>query len=237
MTKDLYILYDPSIENSDSLSELDKILVLAGFDLSNIKHITLEDYKEELIKNNYKFFHSVLAVNNTYKEINVIYSEKLDIPLFDFFSKEYVNYDKKIALYGLLFSISTIFLKTHKKYSWGVINKFKEDYDKLIQEIPDTNPTCDYLETKEPVVEESIKTSTESAIELVEEIKQEVIVAEQVSEETSEIASKELVEVVVEQSDNKLSYEYLLTFYNETKEFIKLFKILEHKVVENEIQQ
>ena len=72
---------------------------------------SLEEYQQKLEETNYNFYPFVLAVNNTYKEINTIYSEKLDIPPSQFLLLEtYLEDHYRNTLFVLFFYMHLLFL-------------------------------------------------------------------------------------------------------------------------------
>lgn len=208
MSNNIFVLYDPEIETETSLSKFNKILVLAGIPEEKIQHISLEEYTNYLTTNNFNFHSYVIAINQTYKNINQIYSEKLSIPIFDFFSKEFSNQKNNLILFGLLFSVDTMYEVSHKKYAWVFIQKFVKEYLSFIKEENQEIIDCDYLDN---------------------DVSPKTLHEESVIETKSEELSSETVtqHVIVEQ---ELSYDFLLDFYNNNKELFKYFNLIQNQL-------
>lgn len=213
MNNNIYILYDNKIETTESLERFKKILVLAGFKDTVINSVSLDEYTTILKENNYNFYNFVIAINQTYKQINQVYSDKLNVPIFDFFSKEYTNTDKNIVLYGLLFSVSAIYEPAYKKFSWSVVQKFFTDYSEIVNQEQSTEENCDYL-SNEPEVQE---------ITLIDHEPQETLqeIVHTVESTSLEEQSEETFQAV--HKEEKLSYDELLSFYVNTKNLISQF--------------
>lgn len=213
MSNDLYVLYDSSVENEESLDKFNVILKHAGFSESKIKHISLEDYIIYLEANEFKFHPCMVCINQTYKKINMIYSEKLEVPIFDFFSKEYVNKEANIILYGILFSVSSIYEPAYKKFAWSVVQKLYADYKQL-------NPTTvSDLAQAEYLVE---NTAVEETPPHQDVVQTETLVPEPVTQLVTEVPSLS--------SDKEApSYEELLAFYENTKTLIAQFNLIQQQ--------
>ena len=230
MDKNVYVLYDNKIETTESLEKFKKILVLAGFEDAVIKPVSSEEYNNILVENNYNFYNFVIAINQTYKQINQIYSDKLNVPIFDFFSKEYTNREKSLVLYGLLFSISSIYEPAYKKFSWSVVQKFFTDYSDTINQT-NTEEDCDYLSNDTPV---------SNKVENIFEVQPTTEVIDEDTTEESEIVSS--VEISIEQTphvsetfqavhqEEELSYEELVSFYINTKSLISQFNKVQDQI-------
>lgn len=214
MNKNIYILYDNKIETTESLEKFKKILVLAGFKDIDIQSISLDEYNEILIENN--FYNFVIAINQTYKQINQIYSEKLDVPIFDFFSKEYINKEKNLVLYGLLFSVSSIYETAYKKFSWSVVQKFFSDYSKIINQQSDPSETCDYL-------------SNDSYVSI-NEVEKEIDIQDVINTSVIYEEPEYLSETLQATPREELSYEELLSFYINAKNLISQFNKVQEQI-------
>lgn len=212
MSNNVFVLYDSKIETEISLNKFDKILVLAGIPENKIKHISLTEYNQYLIDNNFNFHSYIIAINQTYKEINQIYSEKLNIPIFDFFTKEFSTKKNNLILFGLLFSVNSIHEPAYKKYSWIFIQKFVKEYQEFIKDT-EVVEDYDYLD--------NVPTETVQTVELVSEETQEEIV-----EPTVEIVD-EKQEIIIE---SDLSYEFLLDFYKNNIELFKYFNLIQQQL-------
>lgn len=218
----IYILYDSAIENLESLEKFKLILGHAGFNPTSLICKSIEEYLTELSENK-PFYNYMICLNQTYKQINQVYSEKLDVPIFDFFSKEYVHNTKKLVLYGLLLSVEAIHEVAYKKYAWSVVQKFHKEVSELSQGILDIeNDPCDYLN-------EPVEKNTDIP----------VIVEPQVSSPTEELVScNNVVDIVsppLLHPPLSPSYEELLSFYNNTKVFINTFQNLQAQLKSIEV--
>jgi len=211
MSNNIFVLYDSEIETEISLSKFNKILILAGIPEDKIKHISLTEYTEYLTNNDYKFYPYVIAINQTFKIINQLYSEKLSIPIFDFFTKEFSNKKNNLILFGLLFSVNSMYETAYKKYAWTFIQKFTKEYENFnkdnVEELD-----CDYLDS-----DVSFHSITE----------EETIV----TENTNPIIEEEhSIEIQTEIIESELSYEFLLNFYNNNKELFKYFNLIQDQL-------
>ena len=208
MSNTVYILYDHTIENEESLDKFKVILKHAGFKEELLKTISLQDYQEYLENNDFKFYSNMICINQTFKIINQIYSEKLDIPIFDFFSKEYVNEQDNIILYGLLYSVSSIYEVAYKKYAWSVVQKFYNDYKLL-------NKDSITIQEEEHVtehVEESFKED------------EETIQTEQI-----QVSDTQEKQSMIIENEHQPSYEELLSFYKNTKKLLSQFSLIQQQ--------
>ncbi len=211
MNNNIYVIYDNTIETPDSLEKFKKILVLAGFTSDKIVNISSDEYLTYLENNNFSFHNFVIAINQTYKIINQIYSERLDIPIFDFFNKEFVSTKHELVLFGILFSISSIYEPAYKKFSWGVIQRFFVEYNNFLTNNEPEQLDCDYLDPPQEIVaEQPLKEVEVEAVALV-------------VEETVDDAPEQVVE-------KTLSYEELLTFYNNAQELISKFNLVQEQL-------
>lgn len=218
MNNNIYILYDDKIETTESLEKFKKILVLAGFKDTDILSVSLDQYNNILVENNYNFYNFVIAINQTYKQINQIYSEKLDVPIFDFFSKEYVNKEKNLVLYGLLFSVSSIYEPAYKKFSWSVVQKFFTDYLNIINQNIDLSESCDYLSNNTQVTSQN--TNDQNEIDY-----HDVVSTSVIPEEPAYLS-----ENFQATNEEELSYEELLSFYINAKNLISQFNKVQEQI-------
>lgn len=208
MNNNIYVIYDSTIENPDSLDKFKNILVLAGFDSNKIVNMSSDEYIHYLENNNFSFHNFVIAINQTYKIINQTYSEKLDVPIFDFFNKEFVSSKYELVLFGILFSIASIYEPAYKKFSWGVIQRFFIEYTKFLNNNESEEIDCDYLDPPQEVL---VKETIVETVALAVEEKEVNDVSEQIVEKT-------------------LSYEELLAFYNNAQELISKFNLVQEQL-------
>lgn len=167
MSKNIYLVYDANIETTESINKLLQVLDKAGYDvLDTVLPITSESFKELLDTETPNF---AICLNKTFKDFSITYSDKLEVPIFEFFSKEYLNKDLKIYIAGLLLNIDDIFNVAYKRYAWDVLNKFLKHYNEIIT-------LMDAPLVKE-VVEEVAEASTIST-EIVEEDEPEELICD-----------------------------------------------------------
>ena len=76
----IYLVYNSEIETERSLSKFKDVMVKAGFELNLIAPIDQDAY-EALLETKIPNF--AICLNQTYKDINITYSDKLDIPIKD----------------------------------------------------------------------------------------------------------------------------------------------------------
>ena len=148
----LYLVYDSKIETEDSLNLLlNKVIKSAGFDLSLIKTIPVETV-EEMIENNILPTY-LICINQTFKDLNAIYSDRLEVPIYEFFSKEYSNESLGIIMTGILLDVNSIFEDAYKRYSWNVIKKFKIGFDEIFDKF-NTNKTQETSTIQKEIIED-----------------------------------------------------------------------------------
>lgn len=162
MSNTIYLVYDPKIETKESLKRFIDIMVKADLDSKSISPIVEDDFSKLLEKSVPNF---AICLNKTYKEFNTVYSDKLDVPIFEFFSKEFVSSEYKICLSGILLDIDSVFKSEYKRYAWNVLLNFAKNYNKyksqeeiVLTVVPDFSEEpeihCDYLEEPSYLSEE-----------------------------------------------------------------------------------
>lgn len=192
----IHIVYDSHLEDEESLDKFKFIMSKAGFKLEDLVTIDVNDLLVMLEKG--EIPSHTICINKTYRSINVEYSDLLDVPIYDFFSKEYCNDEKQITLFGLLLDIKTMHEPAYKKYAWSVVNKFYTEYSKF--SAPKDIPSQD----KEEVVVEEVETVTLEPHKT--EVEEEIL--EVIPESVTVEAAPETT------AQQELSYEDLLRFYN-----------------------
>lgn len=243
MSKNIYLVYDAKIENNTTINKLLTVLDKAGYDvLDTVVPIAAPDFEELLEKEIPNF---AICLNKTFKDFSITYSDKLDVPIFEFFSKEYLNKEKKICIAGLLLNIDDVFETAYKRYSWTVLTKFLENYNDLsavvaevpVEEIieeeieePEPDIFCEYLDNHVPEVVEKPNDSVQDILR----DHDEKVVSEVVSEVETETlqASSEVVEIG---SIESISEESFKEFYFNVKQLISQFNLVQNqlKQIEN----
>lgn len=169
----VYLIYDASIENTESITQFISVLEKAGFSKENIIPINEEDYQLFIDKNlpNYS-----ICLNQTFKNIFPVFSEKLEVPVFEFFNKQYIDETNKILLTGIILNIADIFKPEYKRYAWDLIVSFYKYYEQWLpedsfqvieQDLPDylgITITEDQQPSKD-VIQESIVNAVPSIVE------------------------------------------------------------------------
>ena len=212
----IYLVYNSEIETERSLSKFKDVMVKAGFELNLIAPIDQDAY-EALLETKIPNF--AICLNQTYKDINITYSDKLDIPIFEFFSKEFISKEKNILLSGILLNIDDIFKPAYKRYAWTVITNFFKYYTTFVdnlQYIPEQESDdkideifCEYLDDA-PVVSPVKEIKTE-----------ELVVAKDVMTDVRD---------VVVSSEPIQSGEDLKIFYFNVKQLISQFNVVQDQL-------
>lgn len=207
MDGNIYIVYDPSVEDLTSLNKfLGVVLDKAKFPLTSVQFKTQEEYLAILDTTLPNF---TICLNKTYTEVSLKISNIVEQPPFKFFSRTYIDSTKKLSVLGLLNSVDQIFNDIDiKKSSWVKLLKFIETYN-------------DYNKSGTKVVTTS-------------KTEQDVIKKESVKEVVQPVEEKPVITEVsvtkIEQKDVKPSYEELLEFYTKAKDLISLVNALGGKV-------
>lgn len=248
MSKNIYLVYDAKIENNTTINKLLTVLDKAGFDvLDTVVPIAAPDFAELLEKELPNF---AICLNKTFKDFSITYSDKLEVPIFEFFSKEYLNKEKKICIAGLLLNIDDIFETAYKRYSWTVLTKFLENYNELsiVTEVTPPNPVedvivideeefepdifCEYLDNNpREVVEETNRGAAQDILqEISQEVESEVVVEVDTKTLSTENNESDNVEVLTPILD-----ESLKDFYLNVKQLISQFNLVQNqlKQIEN----
>lgn len=232
MDNSLYVVH--SSETEEQLDKFKVVLQKAGF--TDIKYILEKDYLISLENKIIPNF--TLCIQRTYRKVNSIYSNVIDVPIHEFFSKEYVNKKESLCLSGLPFSISEIFNDQYKRYAWNIICTLYKNYSSMVT-VEDTISQEDTLKQdkpfeeiihKEPNVIEEPKDIHELEIKdncnLFESDNTPLISVPVVSE-----VKEEQLELNLEQYDNS-DYEFYKTFYEKYVKFINIFEELRSDVKE-----
>lgn len=207
MDGNIYIVYDPSVEDLTSLNKfLGVVLDKAKFPLTSVQFKTQEEYLAILDTTLPNF---TICLNKTYTEVSLKISNIVEQPPFKFFSRTYIDSTKKLSVLGLLNSVDQIFNDIDiKKSSWVKLLKFIETYN-------DYNKSGTKVVTTSKTEQDVIK--KESVKEVVQPVEEKPIVTE-------------ISVTKIEQKDVKPSYEELLEFYTKAKDLISLVNALGGKV-------
>ncbi len=171
----LYIVYDSKVETEESLNKfITKVIEPVKIDSNHVKTVTLE-VVERMAENNILPAYC-LGLNQTYKDLQVLYSNSIDTPIYDFYTKEFVQTDLKVCLSGILLDIDSVFEDAYKRYSWNIVKKLASNYAQFSSEdrvtIEQNEEIPSYLNmgpleevekevVKKPISEEVVNTSPE----------------------------------------------------------------------------
>ena len=108
MNNNIYIIYDPEKENENSLNDFKQVMVKAGYPLTKIVTLSSIEFDEYIERKEILPF--VLCLNATFKDYCIKYSDILEVPVFEFFSKDYHDISKNIHIAGILLDVKDIFL-------------------------------------------------------------------------------------------------------------------------------
>lgn len=216
--KNIYVVYDPKIEDSSSLSKfLGIVLEKAQYPIKDVEFVTLPDYLKLLETQGPRNF--TICLNKTYSDISLKYGAILEEATFKFFSRFYQNPEKKIAILGLLMDVHTIFDdENSKKNAWGKIvtlQKFYEEHKKGMTQAV-IQPERKEVETKVESDQEYLDLTN------VEDIFEEDDGVPEVIKSSEDIRKEEVLSTPVKKSltirdaitePEKISYDDLLAFY------------------------
>lgn len=216
--KNIYVVYDPKIEDSSSLSKfLGIVLEKAQYPIKDVEFVTLPDYLKLLETQGPRNF--TICLNKTYSDISLKYGAILEEATFKFFSRFYQNPEKKIAILGLLMDVHTIFDdENSKKNAWGKIvtlQKFYEEHKKGMTQTV-IQPERKEVETKVESDQEYLDLTN------VEDIFEEDDGIPEVIKSSEDIRKEEVLSTPVKKSltirdaitePEKISYDDLLAFY------------------------
>lgn len=248
MDNSLYVVH--SSETEEQLNKFKVVLEKAGF--TDITYILEKDYLQSLENKIIPNF--TLCIQRTYRKVNSVYSNVIDVPIHEFFSKEYVNKDECLCLSGLPFSISEIFNDQYKRYAWNIICNLYKNYSSMvvntdtevIEEISttedvfvDNNAVVITVEDQKPL--EEIIHKEPSVIEEPKDIHELDIKDNDNLFESNDVPSisipvvseikEEQLELNLEQDDNT-DYEFYKSFYEKYVKFISIFEELKSDVKE-----
>lgn len=217
--KNIYVVYDPKIEDSSSLSKfLGIVLEKAHYPIKDVEFVTLSDYIKLLETHGPRNF--TICLNKTYSDISLKYGAILEEATFKFFSRFYQNTEKRIAILGLLMDVHTIFDdENSKKNAWGklvTLQKFYEEHKKGMTQV---DIKTEVVKTDDQAVEPDQEYLDLTAVQdIIEEDVPEVIKSsDDIRKEEEAITpppvkkSLTIRDAIVE--PEKTSYEDLLAFY------------------------
>lgn len=211
----IYVIYNPSIEDSASLNKfLTVVLDKAKFPIGKVSFKTEEEYTD-LLKEGSKNY--VICLNKTYTEVSIQTGQIISEQPFKFFSRYYQNDLKRIYILGLLNNLDELFDDKNealKRTTWTKLKAFLTTYNETsggMSSSVKTLPIKDSLSasTKEVKIETSQQKLSEA---VVEEVIEQVVDTTPKEEKSS--------------TSVKISYEELLEFYNLTSSIITDFDIL-----------
>ncbi len=211
----IYLIYRAERETEqEDLNKFINVMGLAGFDPLLIKLVSYEEYLNILDTEIPSF---AIAINDTYKDLSGVYSDKLKVSVFDFFSKEYIDIDNQVFLTGIVINSKDIFNPIYKKYVWNNFKKFYQTYlefsSKSSGEIINNDEVAD---TSEVVIDDN---SPEDKLEL------NLVVVEQDSLEESKSITVETLEMDLE------------SFYLDVKKLVDQFNIVQEKIKHIELRR
>lgn len=122
----VYLVYKKTIEDQEKLIKFIQVMGKAGFPEESVVPIDMEDFHSKLEKENPPHF--ALCINNTYTLTSSIYCDSLKANIYDFFSKDYADFDKRIFLMGLMVNVENVFQVQYKMYAWKTLLTFYEYY-------------------------------------------------------------------------------------------------------------
>lgn len=200
MNNNIYIIYDPEKENEKSLNDFKQVMIKAGYPLDKI--ITLSSIQFDEYMERKEILPFVLCLNSTFKDYCIKYSDILEVPVFEFFSKDYHDVSKNIHIAGILLDIKDIFQISYKRYAWKILTEFYNFYKDSLIEQEDT-----------PTVDETVKECSPCIVEVYEEI------------EKSEISSSEIInDIAVPETVN------LKEFYLNVKNLMNQMNIVQEQI-------
>ncbi len=228
-TKRIYVVYDPRIETSTTLSKfLGIVLEKAGFPIKQIEIIPAEDYLSILDLTQNVRDHYIICLNKTYSDISLKIGHKLGEPTFKFFSRFYNNPEKRVIVLGLLNNIDHIFSdELIKKSSWTKLVTFNNSYKDIkddgtedhVEESPKKlrqDPMADELEPEPaPSIIEDVPT-------LIEEVQSPPPPTP--SKLSIPVVAKEVTPKLEIKDNRDISYEDLRDFYEKTSKFFDMFE-------------
>ena len=199
MNNNIYIIYDPEKENENSLNDFKQVMVKAGYPLTKIVTLSSIEFDEYIERKEILPF--VLCLNATFKYYCIKYSDILEVPVFEFFSKDYHDVSKNIHIAGILLDIKDIFQVSYKRYAWKILTEFYNFYK-------------DSLDVKEDIstVDETVKECVLEEVAVIEEIQEAVV-----SEET-------VTDIVIPETVN------LKEFYLNVKNLMNQMNIVQEQI-------
>lgn len=219
--KNIYVVYDPKIEDSSSLSKfLGIVLDKAKYPIKLVEFITLEDYLKLVETNGPRNF--TICLNKTYSDVSLKYGSILEEATFKFFSRYYQNPEKGIAILGLLTDVSEIFSNdASKKNAWGKLVTLQKFYTEHSSGFESKVITKTVIEEPVKEVKEEVEDETSVISNTCEVLQaEEVVVQEQTTEPTPE-KKRLVIKDCVPQKQEGPSYEELLAFYTIVSRILK----------------
>lgn len=191
--KNIYIVYDPTIEDNVSLSKfIGIILEKAKFPLGNIAPISTKDFIL-LLERSPEDIKNVICLNKTYSSVSIKLGSYLKEPTHKFFTRTYKDPVKGILLIGLMADIETIFTDdATKKKVWLQLQTYQKDYTEFSSGL------------REVVLQEDeVPPVIKSSADVIAEEKKEEIVEEQIVEVPKKIPVKKTTKTATPKSTTK----------------------------------
>lgn len=155
MNNNIYIIYDPEKEKENSLNDFKQVMVKAGYPLTKIITLSSIEFDEYIERKEILPF--VLCLNTTFKDYCIKYSDILEVPVFEFFSKDYHDVAKNIHIAGILLDIKDIFQVSYKRYAWKILTEFYNFYKGSLDVKEDISTVDETV--KECILEEVVDSS------------------------------------------------------------------------------
>lgn len=155
MNNNIYIIYDPEKEKENSLNDFKQVMVKVGYPLTKIITLSSIEFDEYIERKEILPF--VLCLNTTFKDYCIKYSDILEVPVFEFFSKDYHDVAKNIHIAGILLDIKDIFQVSYKRYAWKILTEFYNFYKGSLDVKEDISTVDETV--KECILEEVVDSS------------------------------------------------------------------------------
>lgn len=217
MDINIYVVYDSEIETEESVNRFISVMEKAQYPIDKIIPMSNIQFNEYI--DNKQILPFVICLNSTFKTYCIKYSDILNVPVLEFFSKDYYNSEKNVYLAGILLNIESIFQASYKKYAWTVLKSFLKVYLSTLENLKDNS-----------VAEDATKALVEIQEEKADQIVEEILVKE------SKKAADELVIQTTQNNEidsvKEINFdpENLKDFYFQVKTLINQFNIVQEQI-------
>jgi hypothetical protein len=172
MNNNIYVVYDSEKETKESLDNFKQVMIKAEYPSDKIIALSTTEFDEYIERKEILSF--VLCLNTTFKDYCIKYSDILEVPVFEFFSKDYHDTSKNIHIAGILLDVKDIFQVSYKRYAWKVLTEFYKYYKQAVldkQVVLDMQEDISTVDdtVKECSLEEVVVFSEVKEVEMVEE--------------------------------------------------------------------